>query len=128
MAFLRHSDQCLIPSLNIAFCFTNLSRLVLEIFRFLEKHAQNLNNPQNNSASWALQIGFNLAFKGLNILYPDTVGMVNCATFVQHCIRLIGVSTGLRPRIFSEHSQYSSRQSFNQVLCFILQRLILNHE
>ena len=65
MAFLRHSDQCLIPSPNIAVCFTNLSRLVLEIFSFFEKHAQNLNTPQNNSASWALQMGFNLAFKGL---------------------------------------------------------------
>ena len=48
-----------------AFCFTNLSRLDLEIFRFFEKHAQNLNTLQNNSASWALQMGFNLAFKGL---------------------------------------------------------------
>ena len=67
MAFLRHSDQCLIPSPNIAFCFTNVSRLVLEIFRFFEKHAQNLNTPQNNLASWALQMGFNLAFKGLII-------------------------------------------------------------
>ena len=68
MAFLRHSDQCLIPSPNTAFCFTNLSHLVLVIFRFFEKHAQNLNTPQNNSASWALQIGFNLAFKGLKDL------------------------------------------------------------
>jgi len=42
------------------FCFTNLSRLVLEIFSFFEKHAQNLNTPQNtwNSASWDLQMGF----------------------------------------------------------------------
>ena len=47
------------------FCFTNLSRLVLEIFRFFEYHAQNLNTPQNNSASWDLQMGFNSAFKGL---------------------------------------------------------------
>jgi len=39
--------------------FTNLSRLVLEIFKFLEKHAQNLNTWQNNSASWDLQMGFN---------------------------------------------------------------------
>jgi len=64
MAFLRHSDQCLIPSPNIAFHFTNLSRLVLEIFRFFEKHAQNLNNPQNNSASWALQIDLTWPLKG----------------------------------------------------------------
>ena len=47
-------------------CFTNLSCLVLEIFRFFEKHAQNLNTPQNNSARWDLQMGFNSAFKGLN--------------------------------------------------------------
>jgi len=26
---------------------------------FLEKHAQNLNTPQNNSVSWDLQMGFN---------------------------------------------------------------------
>ena len=38
--------------------FTNLSSLVLEIFRVFEKHAQNLNTPQNNSASWDLQVGF----------------------------------------------------------------------
>ena len=48
-----------------AFCFTSLSRLVLEIFRFFKNHAQNLNTPQNNSASWDLQMGFNSAFKGL---------------------------------------------------------------
>jgi hypothetical protein len=58
-AFLRHSEQHLIPSPQMAFCFTNLSRLVLEIFKFYEKHAQNLNTPQNNSASWDLQMGFN---------------------------------------------------------------------
>jgi len=57
--FLRHPEQCLIPSPQIAFCFTNLSRLVLKIFNFFEKHAQNLNTPQNNSASWDLQMGFN---------------------------------------------------------------------
>ena len=58
-AFLRHSEQCMIYSPQIAFCFTNLSRLDLEIFRFFEKHAQNLNTPQTNSESWDLQIGFN---------------------------------------------------------------------
>jgi hypothetical protein len=42
-----------------AFCFTNLSRLVIEMFWFFEKHAQNLNTPQNNSDSWDLQMGFN---------------------------------------------------------------------
>jgi len=44
-AFLRHPEQCLIPSPQIAFCFTNLSRLVLEKFKFFEKNAQNLNTP-----------------------------------------------------------------------------------
>jgi hypothetical protein len=63
--FLRHSDQCMFPSPQNAFCFTNFSHLVLEIFRFFEKHAQNLNTPQNNSVSWDLQMGFNSAFKGL---------------------------------------------------------------
>jgi hypothetical protein len=44
----------------------NLFHLVLEIFRVFEYHTQNLNTPQNNSASWDLQVGFNSAFKGLN--------------------------------------------------------------
>ena len=66
-AFLRHPENCLIPSPQLAFGFTNLSDLVLEIFKFFEEHAQNLNTQQNNSASWALQIGFNLAFRGLNL-------------------------------------------------------------
>ena len=51
----------MIYSPQIAFCFTNLTCLVLEIFRFFEKHAQNLNTPQNNSESWDLQMGFNSA-------------------------------------------------------------------
>ena len=62
---LRHSEQCLFPSPQNAFCFTNLSYLVLEVFRFYEYYAQNLNTPQKNSASWDLQLGLNLAFKGL---------------------------------------------------------------
>jgi hypothetical protein len=49
----------MIFSPQTAFCFTDLSRLVLEIFRFFEKDAQNLNTPQNNSESWDLQMGFN---------------------------------------------------------------------
>ena len=64
-AFLRHSEQCLFHSPQNAFCFTNLSHLVLEILRFCEYHAQNLNTPKKNSASWDLQLGFNSAFKGL---------------------------------------------------------------
>jgi len=35
--------------------------------RFIEKRVQNLNTPQNNQASWDLQMGFNSAFKGLNL-------------------------------------------------------------
>jgi hypothetical protein len=58
-AFLRHPEQCLIPSPQNAFFFSYLSCLVLEIFEFFEKHAQNLNTPQNNLASWDLQMGFN---------------------------------------------------------------------
>ena len=65
-AFLRHSEQCLFPSPQNAFCFTNLSRLVPEILRFCKYHAQNLNTPKKNSATWDLQLGFNSAFKGLN--------------------------------------------------------------
>jgi hypothetical protein len=59
-AFLRRPEQSLIPSPQIVSCFTNLSRLVLKIFKFFEKHAQNLNTLQNNSASWDLQMGFNM--------------------------------------------------------------------
>ena len=57
------SNVCFFPHKML--CFTNLRRLVLEIFRFFGNHAQNLNTPQNNSANWDLQLGFNLAFKGL---------------------------------------------------------------
>jgi hypothetical protein len=49
----------MIHSPQVAVCFTNLSPLVLEIFRFFEKHAQNLNTLQNNSDAWDLQMGFN---------------------------------------------------------------------
>jgi hypothetical protein len=50
----------MIHSPQTDFCFTNLSHIVLEVFRFFEKHVQNLNTPQNNSESWDLQMGFNL--------------------------------------------------------------------
>jgi len=53
---------------TICFCFTNLSLLVLEIFRFCHYHALNLNTPQKNSASCDLQLGFNSAFKGLMVV------------------------------------------------------------
>jgi hypothetical protein len=43
--FLRHTEQCLIPSPDIAFCFTNLSHLVLEILKFFKKYMQNLKYP-----------------------------------------------------------------------------------
>jgi len=64
-----------------AFCFTNLSHVILEIFRFFENHVQNLNTSQNNLASWDLQMGFNLAFKGLtqswcNMLFLRGSGLV----------------------------------------------------
>ena len=58
-AFLWHLEECLILSPELVFCFTNLSRLVHKIFRFFEKLAQNLNTPQNNSASQDIQMGFN---------------------------------------------------------------------
>jgi len=32
---------------------------------FFEKHVQNLNTPQNNSASWDLQMGFKTVRYGL---------------------------------------------------------------
>jgi hypothetical protein len=55
---------------------------------FFEKHAKNLNNPQNNLASWDLQIGFNSVCYGLNISHcmetyssiaKVTMGKINCA-------------------------------------------------
>jgi len=42
------------------------------LVRFFEKHAQNLNTPQNNSASWDVQMGINSAFKGLILNYGAT--------------------------------------------------------
>jgi len=42
-----------------------VSYLCKHLVRFFEKHAQNLNTPQNNLASWELQMGFSWAFKGL---------------------------------------------------------------
>jgi hypothetical protein len=53
-AFLRHPEQCLIPSPQNAFCFTNVSCLLFEKFKFFEKHVKNLNTLQNNLASWDL--------------------------------------------------------------------------
>jgi len=41
--------------------------LVLEIFGFFKKHAQNFNTLQNNSASWDLEMGFYSAFEGLSV-------------------------------------------------------------
>jgi hypothetical protein len=43
MAFLRHTEQCLLPFPPSVIYFTNLSFLVPEIFTFFEKHVQNLN-------------------------------------------------------------------------------------
>jgi len=63
-AFLRHTEHCLFLFPQSAFGFTNLSCFDLKTFRFFKKHEQNLNTPQNNSASWDLQMGFNLVFKG----------------------------------------------------------------
>jgi len=43
-----------------------LCHISVQSLRFFEKHAQNLNTSQNNSASRDLQMGFNSAFKGLS--------------------------------------------------------------
>ena len=67
-AILRHTEQCMFPSQHSAFCFTNLSCFILKIFRFFEKHAQNSNTLQNNSTSWDIQMGLNLAFKRLKCI------------------------------------------------------------
>jgi len=37
-----HTEECMFSSPQNAFCFTNLSRLFIEIFRFFENRAQNL--------------------------------------------------------------------------------------
>ena len=42
-ALSRHAKQCLFPLLQSAIYFTNVSRLVLEIFTFFSKNAQDLN-------------------------------------------------------------------------------------
>jgi len=62
-------NTCMFSSSQNVFCLTNSSRLVLEIFRFSENQAQNLNSPQNISASWDLQMGFNSAFKTIFFLF-----------------------------------------------------------
>jgi hypothetical protein len=41
-AILRHSEQYVFPSPQIVLCFTDLSGLVLEIFRSFKKLAQTL--------------------------------------------------------------------------------------
>jgi hypothetical protein len=41
----KQNEKCLIPSPQNAFCFTDLSHLVLEILKFFEKHAKKLNTP-----------------------------------------------------------------------------------
>ena len=46
------------------FCFTNLSRVFLQIFRFLKHRLKNLNTPQNNWASCDIKMGYNSTFKG----------------------------------------------------------------
>jgi len=77
------------PSPQNAFCFTNLSRLVLEIFRFFENHAQNLNTLQNNSASWDMQMGFNSVFKGLkHAMLTASCFCTVCSMKAQPCSKL----------------------------------------
>jgi hypothetical protein len=44
--------------------FIPVSSRNIQVFEY---HAQNLNTPQNNSASWDLQLGFNSVFKGLKL-------------------------------------------------------------
>jgi len=41
-SFLRHTEQCLIPSTQNALCFKNLSCLVLEILFFRKKNVQEI--------------------------------------------------------------------------------------
>jgi hypothetical protein len=48
MAFLRHTEQCLLPFPPSVIYFTNLSFLVPEIFTYFEKHLQNLNTHNRN--------------------------------------------------------------------------------
>jgi hypothetical protein len=77
------------------FFVTDLSRLVLEIFRFFENNAQNLNAPpppkKNNYASWDLQMRFNSAFKGLIAIF-FLLFFVGVTSFLsvtkEHLIRL----------------------------------------
>ena len=56
-ACLRHTEPCLLPIPQSATYFTHLPRLVLEIFTFFEKHAQNLNNPAEKFGALRLTFG-----------------------------------------------------------------------
>jgi hypothetical protein len=64
------------------------------LVRFFENHAQNLNTPQNNSAKWGLQMGFNWVFKGLNI--PRYSPDIYCTQFhnsITHILQYISSQT-----------------------------------
>jgi len=61
--------------------------LVLEIFRFFEKHVQN--TPQNNSASWDLQMGFNSVFKWLTCAEQCLSAFPQCAIYFTNLSHLV---------------------------------------
>ena len=71
---------------------------------FFKNHAQNLNTPQNNSASWDLQMGFNSAFKGLKEFYS------------WFCLCIQYHLKGSNDRLLSHHI---NKQDFN-CCCFII--------
>jgi len=58
-----------------------LCHICAETVRFFEKHAQNLNTPQNNGESWGWQMGFSWAFKGLiqHLVWYSQQVTVRCA-------------------------------------------------
>ena len=53
------------------------------LVRFFEKHAQNLNTPQINPASWDLHMGFNLAFKGITCVHNTVINPTKSVTTLQ---------------------------------------------
>ena len=57
-----------------------LCHICVKTLRFFEKHAQNLNTPQNNSANRDLQMGFNSAFKGLKYFLTHDKAAVEILT------------------------------------------------
>ena len=87
-AFLRHYEECLFPSPQNAYCFRNLSRLFLEIFRLFERHAQNLNDPKNYPVSSDLGWDFTRSLQGVSEhkMWEILFGAVGSGHHASNCL------------------------------------------